>query len=330
MNNLKKLINTFLLVLLLSTGANTVCTAQEASATLKPAFKVIGYLPLFSVEDGSGARFDFSKVTHINIAFINPDEKGYSHVTAGLSAVIKAAHAQKAKVLVSIGGGSAPAYYTSLLADTMRTNFIAGIVQLVVANNLDGVDVDLENERIDTNYESFVTELSAAMKPKNKLLTAAVATVYQTQYTNKALAQFNFLTIMSYDKTGPWNPARPGQHAPFDMAAADLDYWINTRGLSREKLNLGLPFYGYGFGNNAPAEISFADLISRYPGAENTDEVLVNGGSIIYYNGINTIKDKTALALQNAGGIMIWQLMQDAPGDNSLLTAINSVIHAGK
>jgi chitinase len=46
------------------------------------------------------------------------------------------------------------------------------------------------------------------------------------------------------------------------------------------------------------------------------------GGQIIYYNGIPTIKQKTDLAKQEASGIMIWQLLGDAPGDKSLLNAI--------
>lgn len=43
---------------------------------------------------------------------------------------------------------------------------------------------------------------------------------------------------------------------------------------------------------------------------------------------VATIKRKTALALKKAGGIMIWQLLGDAAGDSSLLTAIYHI--AGK
>jgi GH18 family chitinase len=114
------------------------------------------------------------------------------------------------------------------------------------------------------------------------------------------------------------------------MAVSDLDYWTNTRGIAKEKLSLGVPFYGYGFGAGAPADINFKDLVKQYPGAENTDEVTVAGGGIIYYNGIPTIKNKTMLALQNAGGVMIWQLMGDDPGNKSLLNVINTTINAAK
>jgi hypothetical protein len=46
------------------------------------------------------------------------------------------------------------------------------------------------------------------------------------------------------------------------------------------------------------------------------------------YNGIATIKQKTSLALQQAGGIMIWELSQDTRDATSLLKAINDVIIA--
>jgi chitinase len=111
------------------------------------------------------------------------------------------------------------------------------------------------------------------------------------------------------------------------MAVSDLDYWTNTRGIAKEKISLGLPFYGYGFGTGAPSDISFHDLVNQYPGSENSDQVTVTGGGIIYYNGTSTIKNKTTLALKNAGGVMVWQLMQDAAGSKSLLTTINATIN---
>lgn len=292
----------------------------------KPVFKIIGYLLQSDIAAGNAANFDFTRITHLNIAFVNPDQNGNFPELVGLSAVIATAHQKKVKVMASIGGGSAPAYYTALLADSNRNDFIKKLVAVTVNNGFDGVDVDLEGTRIDDNYEKFVTGLAAALKLKGKLITAAVATAYGKQYTDKALSQFDFITIMSYDKTGPWNLSNPGQDAPYDMAVDDLTYWGTTRGISKDKLNLGVPFYGYGFGTNAPASISFKDLVAQYPGAENTDQITVTGGGIIYYNGIPTIKSKVELALQKAGGVMMWQLLQDASGDLSLLQTINATI----
>jgi hypothetical protein len=54
------------------------------------------------------------------------------------------------------------------------------------------------------------------------------------------------------------------------------------------------------------------------------------GGKTLYYNGIPTIKMKTNLAIEEASGIMIWQLSGDAPGAKSLLQAIDEVVKANK
>lgn len=297
----------------------TVCASN-------PGFKIIGYLLQSDIAAGNAANFDFTRITHLNIAFVNPDEHGNFSALSGLSAIITTAHQKNVKVMASIGGGSAPAYYATLLADSNRSNFIKKLVELTVANGFDGVDVDLESTRIDNNYENFVIGLAAALKLKGKTITAAVATAYGAQYTDKALSQFDYINIMSYDKTGPWNLLNPGQDAPYEMAVDDLTYWGTTRGIAKDRLILGLPFYGYGFGTNAPASISFKDLVTQYPGAENTDQVTVSGGGIIYYNGTFTIKSKVKLALQKAGGVMMWQLLQDTNGNLSLLHTINATI----
>lgn len=291
-------------------------------------FRVIGYLRLQNITDGQYSKVDYSKVTHINIAFINPDSTGNFASYPGLKAFTGDMHKRHVKVLASIGGGLAPAYYSNLLTDANRQAFIQKLAQLTELYDLDGIDVDLEGERVDASYENFITGLSSALKSKGRLLTAAVATVYKTRYTDKALSLFDFISIMSYDKTGPWRPEIPGPHAPYEMAIADMNYWGVEKSIAKDKLNLGIPFYGYGFGPNAPADISFRGIVSKYSDAEKTDSVKVAGGGTIYYNGIPTIQNKTKLALQLAGGIMIWQLLQDATGANSLLATVNAVISA--
>jgi chitinase len=305
--------------------------AQVRNDQTDSKFRVVGYLRENMADGSEGTNYDFSRINYLNIAFINPNQDGNFPAFAGLNATVVAAHKKNVKVLASLGGGLAPAYYSTLLSDSMRNDFIKKTVQFVLDHQLDGIDVDLEGEHIDNNYENFVTGLSTVLRQHGKLLTAAVATVYKTKYTDAALARFDVINIMSYDKTGPWRPANPGQHSPYSMAVEDLDYWSNTRGIAKEKLSLGLPFYGYGFGPNAPQDLSYKRIVSQYPGSETADSLTVTGGGIVYYNGIPTIKAKTQLALQKAGGIMIWQLMGDADGDKSLLNIINGVIRsAGK
>jgi len=288
-------------------------------------FRVIGYVHSWK-EELELTKIPFDKITHLNIAFINPDSSFRLVTPPALDTLVKTSHRFGVSALASIGGGSHNPYYASLLNDTNRTVFIDRLVQLVIDYNLDGIDVDLEIDAIDSNYEKLVMDLSTRLKPMNKLLTSAVATWNGEKISDAALRKFDFINVMSYDQTGPWRPEKPGPHSTFAKAKKDLRYWTHRRKFSKKKLNLGLPFYGYCFGTLYGASMSYGEIIKTFPGSEVHDEIVPPGGGNIYYNGLPTIKRKTSLALKKAGGIMIWQLMQDDTGDHSLLTAIQHVI----
>jgi GH18 family chitinase len=272
------------------------------------------------------SKISFQRITHLNIAFVNPDSTGNLRLPAGFDSLIQRAHEHQIKILASIGGGSFNPYYSRLLSDTNRKVFVGQLVRLAIDHKLDGLDIDLENDNIDKNYEHFIAGLAAELRPLNKLLTAALATWNAQLITDAALKNFDFINVMSYDQTGPWRPNQPGPHSTYVKAEEDLHYWTTTRGIPKEKLSLGVPFYGYCFGTKYGESMSYRDIITKFPGSDQKDEVAPEGGGKIYYNGLPTIKNKTALALKNAGGVMIWQLLQDAEGDKSLLAAINAKI----
>jgi GH18 family chitinase len=68
--------------------------------------------------------------------------------------------------------------------------------------------------------------------------------------------------------------------------------------------------------------MTYKEIVSTYAGAEWVDHWHLPNGYIMYYNGIPTIKNKTQLAMKNAAGIMIWELMYDVADRKSLLNAI--------
>ena len=282
-------------------------------------FRVVGYLLGGQIARGQAADFDLSRINYLNIFF---NGQGADHKLKHfprLDSTITAAHQLKVTVLASIGNAT----NLSLLSDTCRKAFIDSLVRSVADLHLDGIDVDLEDSSINKNYEVFVNELSVALKLKGKLITAAIATWESPKFTDRALACFDFLNVMTYDATGPWRLNEPGPHSPYSMAVSDLDFWTNKRGIPKNKLNLGLPFYGYGFGPGIKHEYPYNEIIALFPGSENTDKITVSPGNDIFYNGLPTIKSKTSFAMQNAGGVMIWELLQDGNGSRSLLTAID-------
>jgi GH18 family chitinase len=203
----------------------------------------------------------------------------------------------------------------------------------------DGIDIDLEGENIDGNYEGFIDDLSKALKSEKKLLTAAISTSEAQKLTNKALAHFDFLSIMSYDNV-PYQEFflplplemkkirlfHPSQHSSMNLAIHDLNFWTNARHISREKLNLGIPFYGYYFANGRISKLSYRTIMLQHPGMQDSDTIRDQKG-ILIYNGIPTIRQKTELAKSYVGGIMLWELMEDTTDETSLLKAANQVLN---
>ncbi|MEP6725408.1 MAG: glycosyl hydrolase family 18 protein [Bacteroidota bacterium] len=295
-------------------------------AAMFSQFRVVGYVPLQRQPVTPVSDSIIKRLTHLNIAFVNPDSLGNLFLPNGIDSLIDLARANKVKVLMSVGGGKFNPYYDSLLRMENRKAFVDKLIQLAADHHFDGIDADLENDNLTKNYEAFIIDLSAGLKKQGKLLTAALATWNAQLISNAALAKFDFINVMSYDQTGPWRPADPGPHSTYEKAVSDLYYWTNTRHVPKNKINLGLPFYGYGFGTTYGESMPYGNIVTTFQNAGQQDTIMPPGGGAIYYNGLSTIQNKTRLALKNAGGVMIWQILQDAAGTQSLLTSIHDII----
>lgn len=294
--------------------------------------KVVGY-----VANEDVVAVDYGRITHLNISFLNPtDANGTLNFTSWDFKIIPLrqtyvidAHARGVKVLASLAGGSASenaamrTRYFDLINDANRAGFVQKIADYLTLHNLDGIDVDLEGSCINGDYGKFIADLSNALRPQGKLVTAALSHMNGAgNVPASAIGLFDFVNIMAYDKTGFWNPSVPGPHASMDFAIESLNYWVE-RGLPKAKCILGVPFYGHSFGA-ANTTYSYSHIVSTYAGAENQDQITMDG-STIYYNGIPTIKKKTQFVAEGQyGGIMIWNLGQDKASSDakSLLRAI--------
>ncbi len=293
------------------------------------SFKVVGYLPYYRFNWLNDIEFD--RLTHVNIAFANPDAQGNLSVeNTDITAAVTKAHQHGCKVFISLAGG----YLTSTQVDAWAQNtlaanrpaFIQKILQYVQSHNLDGVDIDLEWNYVLSWYSPFIVDLKAALAPLNIPLTAALPGNYRyPQISNAALASFDWVNMMVYDLRGPWDPSNPGQHSPYDWAVDCIDYW-QAHGMSSQKLLLGVPFYGYDFGVSPVTSFNYRGIVNQDAANAYQDNVDQK-----WWNGIPTIQAKTSLALNNVAGIMIWEIGQDAFGANiqySLLRAIDQVINA--
>jgi GH18 family chitinase len=289
--------------------------------------RVVAYVPNWINLEEFAKTIDYAKLTHLNLAFENPDDDGRLSFHRRNPALIARARAAGVKVLVSIGGGSASgdevlkARYFRLMAADRREKFAGEIAAYLKRHGFDGIDVDIEGPSINPDYGGFIAALDRALEPEGKLLTAALSQGYGgSRVPDEALARLDFLNIMAYDATGPWDPDRHGQHSSMEFAKQALAYWLG-RGVAKDRAVLGVPFYGYGFGEAYRAGgYAYADVLALYPEAHERDEV----GQTIWHNSAPTIRAKAAhVREQQLGGIMIWSLNQDVAGGKSLLKAVH-------
>jgi GH18 family chitinase len=242
---------------------------------------VVGYYQNGNQTPAALKTIDCTKITHLNLAFENPtNDAGDLSYTPFNDTLIALAHKNHIKVLVSIGGGGAStnpgtqARYFDLQSAPKRQAFIEGLLRYVETHKFDGIDVDLEGPAIGKDYGPFIDALTKTFQKRSKLVTAAVSEGYGgDQIPSSCLNEFDFINVMAYDATGPWNPNKPGQHSSFDLAKESVGYWAG-RGLKSSKLVLGVPFYGYGFGAAFNQDgYTFAQLVAQYPGAEKVNQV---------------------------------------------------------
>lgn len=286
--------------------------------------RVVGYLSTDNF--GKMSSVQFCKLTHLNLSFANPDNTGNLIFDGDIDAVI--AHVKginpNIKISVSVAGGVISAEQAanwSLLIDKPenRPAFIKKIMDFVELHKLDGVDVDLEWDAVTTGYSGFVVELKNAIKSKNKLITAALPNNTRfVNINNEALNAFDFINIMAYDMTGPWAPDKPGQHSSFNDAKLGIDFWNKMQNVPKDKLTLGVPFYGYNFTDAVATSVTYGQMVAAGNQLAELDEL-----GKIYYNGRPTIEQKVQLASETTGGIMIWEIAQDSFDQYSLLDVIH-------
>jgi GH18 family chitinase len=294
------------------------------------------------------------RYTHINLAFGNPDRDGAMVKGEALACfpISKTAmltrkqlregvahlQARGSKVLVSVAGGVIPQCsgdWAELLSPSKRSAIVKNLIALVDEADLDGLDIDLEGillTKIDKagDFTPFIAELSAELRRRGKLLTCATASYEGGMIPKESIRYFDLVNIMSYDAIGPSWGSAGAEHSTLENAQRDLALW-REQGVPKERLVLGVPFYGYGFGG-FQANWTYGDIVSAYGrGAERFDLIgkACAGCSYITFNSPATIRNKAALATRQAAGIMVWEIAQDTES-GTLLQAINNGLKSAR
>jgi chitinase len=277
------------------------------------ATSVVAYLPNYSgsYADWAG-RINFAKMTHLNLAFATATGSNDWNMGASdqeVKAIVDAAHAAGVKVLASLGGGGGDQSVIARYRDAANIDDLVNKLDKFVARlNLDGVDVDIEDpNNLGANYSMFVGKTVAKLRPKGKLVTAAVAQYLQGSMSDQTLHQFDFLNIMIY--------------TTYEDSVNQLKYYSETKAVPKKLLMLGAAFFGT---DSNYQEYAYRDILNADPNAWMKDQAQVNGRTV-RYTGVASMK-KLAEYSKGFGGIMFWELSEDVTGDHSLYKAIQDTI----
>ncbi|KAJ2716641.1 hypothetical protein H4R19_000532 [Coemansia spiralis] len=255
-----------------------VAAASAALSLVAPVLAkplVMGYYPSWKKQYMD--KIDFSKYTHINMAFAIPTQSGTFSFDGDwfLPQVVKDMHAKGTKVLMSVGGWTGSNYFSNIVkSEGSRTTMINAMVDYVKKNDLDGIDIDWEypgrlgdncnvfDTKNDTpNYLVFLKALrkqfDSSFGAGKKLITIAIR-VQPFDVDGKPssdVSEFakvvDYGNLMQYDINGGWNNDT-GPNAPFNYEkgkgmqvsfVSAIDAWTKA-GWPAKQLTAGLAFYG--------------------------------------------------------------------------------------
>lgn len=301
--------------------------AQETTDSVAPRL-VVAY-----VTANSDVMPDPFAMTHINYAFghvtdsfngIRVDNPDRLHQISDLKK-----QNPNLKVVLSVGGWGS-GNFSEMAADSLnRAAFAADSKRVIDEFNLDGIDIDWEyptnsdsgisSSPEDTqNYTKLMRDIRAQIG-QDKLLTLATPGSAKYYDFPAILPYVDFVNIMSYDIGSVPFHQSPLYHSEHAKLSADEALKAHlAAGIPKDKLTLGLPFYGRGF-KEYPDYMDYKDLevregckivwdsIAQVPYIENAAGELVLG-----YNDSTAIDIKCRYILDNdILGAMYWEYTCD-------------------
>lgn len=287
------------------------------------------------------------------------------------------------KILLSIGGGTYNKQFYELAQDSEKLmkfaqscvdmmNFydhsyqVDGVIKtnhLSYEGLFDGLDIDWEfspsqaTADVARAYTQFIHEVRRLLDQRDKKLLLTVALqvipkIYTTLELEKIVDEIHWFHVMAYDFYGPHSGV-VGFNAPIcsDRSAYSVDGAVQAfmqRGISPEKMVLGLPLYGYMYPDSAgyKSTIKNKDKIKSVSYHVMKTKYLANAdykkgwnsyekSSSAYnakdkvflsYDSKDALVEKTKFAQNNKmQGVVLWRLSGD-DAQHSLLNAVAQAI----
>lgn len=228
-----------------------------------------------------------------------------SHTWVEIMKQVKAQlSAKNIKFRVGVTAGD---WKTMCAKEVYRDSFVKNVVKLVGQYAFDGVDLDFEwplNKEEFDNYSKTIVELKKALG-KGSVLTVSLHPLYYT-ISKEAIQGVDHISMQCY---GP-----SVDRFPYDTYVKEAQEVLKY-GIPKEKLVMGLPFYGAAEGKQGTVaywNLVQENLIDR----PDKDEVVYQGKKYVF-NGASTIVRKTQYVMDNdLAGVMTWDLATDVPWEN--------------
>lgn len=193
----------------------------------------------------------------------------------------------------------------------------------VLKYNLDGVNIDIENvtEAQRSDYVAFVRLLRAKLPAGKRIIVAVpanpygLATGWTGSYDYAGLAEYcDYLMLMAYDES--YSGSKPGPVASISFVDRSIQYAL--RQVAKEKIVLGLPFYGRiwssggGCANGDGVSNEMVEsLIANYGGTVTFDKVSQTAYATITVKASN-IKPVIYGRTLSTGTYIIWYANEQA------------------
>jgi hypothetical protein len=266
------------------TGSAGMAGSAGGGSTTIPDVKVVVYLDDYTGSWSDWAnKIDFSKMTHLNLAFFTATGSNGWNESSGQSdddvkMLVDKAHAAGVKVIASLGGGGGDSSVVNQYKDSSNDDaLVSNLDAMLKRLNLDGADIDIEKEstgEVGTLYGTFVSKIIATLHPEGKIVSAAVAPYLQGYMPDDTLHSFDYVNIMTYSSnTSDYN--------------SDVSLYTGDKGMAKTKVTLGI--------------ISESDQ----------------------HTSTTTTKAIDGIA-KGYGGVMLWDLAEDATGNASVYKQIQS------
>jgi chitinase len=345
-----------------------------------PRYRLVGYV----VPTREFPRIDAEKLTTINFAFAHIDTQGEVALEhAGDAAFLAQLVALKArnpelKILLSIGGWGLDGFSDAALSGTSRARFADSAARLIARHSLDGVDIDWEYPTLPGPGIKYRSEDKRDFTLLLQALRARFDALAREQHRRgddpylitAALADREFaagveldrvgrvldwINLMTYDFHGSLT-AKTGHHSALTRSAtaavdersveAAVKQFLDS-GVRRDKLVVGVPFYGKAFGDVQPAnhglDQPFAGHVPVYVWSQLAADFIDRNGYVRYWDAqaqqpylwneakreFVTYDDPQSLSrkaeyvkAQRLGGIMYWEQSNDPDG-----TLFNTLAH---